>query len=43
MELAFQTPVTDSQLCGGRFLDESGQSFALSAYDLPEVIVFAKK
>lgn len=43
MELVFQCPVKDSQLCGGQFLDESGQSFAVCGYDLAEVIVYAKK
>ncbi|CAB4014047.1 WD repeat-containing 54-like [Paramuricea clavata] len=43
VELLFQSPVSDSQLCGGRFLDESGQSFGVSGYDLAEIVVFGKK
>jgi hypothetical protein len=43
VELVFQAPVSDSQLCGGRFLDNAGQSFGVSGYDLAEIVVFGKK
>jgi hypothetical protein len=32
----FQTP------CGGRFLDELGQTFGVSSYDLEEIVVLAR-
>lgn len=32
--------IPDAQLCGGSFLDPQGSTFALSGYELEEVIIF---
>ncbi|KXJ18917.1 WD repeat-containing protein 54 [Exaiptasia diaphana] len=43
VELKFQQNIIDTQLCGGRFLDQEGHSFGITGYDLTEVSIFSKK
>lgn len=34
--------VTDTQICGARFCDPEGSSFAVTGYDLSEIIRYAQ-
>lgn len=34
--------VTDTQICGARFCDPEGRTFALTGYDLSEIIRYAQ-
>ncbi|XP_020627702.1 WD repeat-containing protein 54-like [Orbicella faveolata] len=43
MEMVFQQAITDAQLCGARFVDLSGNSFGVTAYDLGEIMIFSKQ
>lgn len=43
MEMVFQQVIADTQLCGARFTDLSGDSFGVAGYDLGEIIMFSKK
>ncbi|RMX56463.1 hypothetical protein pdam_00008826 [Pocillopora damicornis] len=43
MEMVFQQVIADTQLCGARFTDLSGDSFGVTGYDLAEIIMFSKK
>lgn len=42
MEMVFQQVIADTQLCGARFTDLSGDSFGVAGYDLAEIIMFSK-
>ena len=43
MEMIFQQAIADTQLCGARFTDLSGNSFGVTGYDLGEIIIFSKQ
>ena len=43
MEIIFQQAIADTQLCGARFTDLSGNSFGVTGYDLGEIIIFSKQ
>lgn len=41
-EFLFEESVTDVQLAGAKFLDNDGNSFAVTGYDSSEVAMFSK-
>ena len=39
----FSTTVSDATLCGGKFCDPKGTSFAVAAYDSTEITIYTQK